>query len=114
VYYVKQVNSGLWSNRTLGAIESRGARRLPHDIEREFLFPSSESIARILAIEAMSSRTQQWIVTLNALGRDGFVHHKTVDLDLRGATMSLPKLLETHGERFQDELTEFHSEARNL
>jgi hypothetical protein len=110
VYYVKRVNADLWSKTSIGALEARSHRRLPNNLEMDFELQPRE--ARILLAEGMRTRTQQWIVSLNAKDDRGNVHHELVDFDLRGKTMTLDDLLKEHGERFQTKLTAFHEQVR--
>ena len=66
--------------------------------------------ARLIITEAMATRTQQWIVTLNVFDREGNVRHRVVDFDPH-ERLSFQHVLARHGDRFWRELSALQQEV---
>lgn len=110
VYEVKPRDGGGWSIASIGAIEPGGQRDLWAAVEDPLRDHQGRMPHRVLVTEAVKSRTQQWIVTLNALDRNGGVRHLFVDFDPE-REMTLADLLDEHGARFQRELAALHQQV---
>jgi hypothetical protein len=95
----------------MGAIEAGGKRDLPAAVEDPLRDHHGGMPHRILITEAIKTRTQQWIVTLNALDRQGGVHHAIVDFDAEKEITTLEQVLAKHGGRFQRELVALHQQV---
>jgi hypothetical protein len=109
--YEVQLRDGRWSSASIGAIEPGGKRHLSGSIEDPLRDHGGTMPHRILITEAVRSRTNQWMVTLNALDRNGGVRHVWVaDFDPK-KEMTLAELLVEHGPRFQRELIALHQEV---
>jgi hypothetical protein len=110
VYDVQPLDDGQWSSASIGAIEAGGKRDLSAALEDPLRDHQGRMPGRILVTEAMKARTQQWIVTLNALDPEGGVHHTLVDFD-PDEGISLEGVLQKHGGRFQRELATLQHEV---
>lgn len=75
-YAVKREASS-WSIVSIGAIEPGGRRLLPAPVEDPLRDHQGGMPSRLLVTEAVKTRTQQWIVTVNVLDQHGGVRGRT-------------------------------------
>jgi hypothetical protein len=111
VYLVEQRrDSTLFNVTPLGAVASGEQLPIFGQTEDPLRDHNGTMPARIVITEAMATRTQQWIVTLNVLNGAGDVRHRIVDFN-PPSRLSLQELLAKHGDRFVRELGELQQEV---